>query len=132
LFGELMGELFSFGLEGEAQMICREIGDCTGRLVYTADACDDLEKDEKTGAFNPLLLQYGSAAEARKHYCELDMVLSIYASRTDAALGLFSAEKDYKEIAHNIASQGIGALSRWVLDPNRNRREATINEGSRS
>lgn len=119
LFGQLMGEVFSFGLEGEGKIICREIGDYTGRLVYTADACDDLEKDEKSSSFNPLLLQYGSAAEARKAYRELDMVLSIYASRIDAALGLFSSQKDYKEIAKNIASQGIGALSRSVLDPNK-------------
>ncbi len=121
LFGELMSELFSFGLEGEERLLCREIGDYVGRLVYTVDACDDLEKDEKHRAFNPLLVRYQSAERARDAFMELDMVMSIYASRIDAALGLFSCQKDYKQIAHNVASRGIGALLRSVLDPNRSK-----------
>ncbi len=117
LFGELMAALTSFGLEGNEKAICREIGDFTGRLIYLADACDDLEKDEKSGAFNPLLLRYQSARQARAHYMDLDLVFSLYASRLDAALGLFATEKEYKEIAKNITSRGIGALSRSVLKP---------------
>lgn len=116
-FGGLMASLFSFGLEGSEAAVCREIGDYTGRLIYLSDACDDLEKDEKSGSFNPLLLRYGSAGCARENYRELDLVLSLYASRLDAAIGLFSSEKEYKKIAENITTHGIGALSRSVLRP---------------
>lgn len=117
LFGELMGELTSFGLEGKGAVVCYEIGDFTGRLIYLADACDDLENDEKTGAFNPLLLCYHSAENARSRFLDLDLVFSLYASRLDAALGLFSSQREYKSIAQNIISRGIGALSRRVLKP---------------
>ena len=112
-----MARLFSFGLEGESKEICWEIGDYIGRLIYLCDACDDLEKDEKSKSFNPLLLRYGTAQKAREHYRELDLVISLYASRVDAALALFSSRRDYKRIAENVVTRGIGSLSRAVLRP---------------
>ena len=114
-FGEVMQQILCFGLEGEALTVCREIGDCIGRIIYTADACDDLEKDQKNHSFNPLLSQYGSAQQARANCMQLDLVFSMYAARLDAALGLLPGQKDYRFIAHNVARKGIGELSRRVL-----------------
>lgn len=114
-FGKVMQCVLCFGLEGDALTVCQEIGDCIGRIIYTADACDDLEKDQKRQSFNPLLLQYGTAQAARAHCMQLDLVFSMYAARLDGALGLLPGQKDYRFIAHNVARKGIGELSRRVL-----------------
>ena len=57
-FGELLAELFSCGLQDEAQKrIAYSIGLHTGRFIYLCDACDDVLKDEKSGSYNPFVLQ---------------------------------------------------------------------------
>ncbi|MCQ2425234.1 MAG: DUF5685 family protein [Lachnospiraceae bacterium] len=55
LFGDLLGGIFTEGLTGNEEKIAREIGYHVGKWIYLADAADDLEKDKKTGAFNPFL-----------------------------------------------------------------------------
>ncbi len=54
IFGELLSEIFAYGLEGEKKLIASEIGLHVGRWIYMADAADDYEKDKKRGEFNPL------------------------------------------------------------------------------
>ena len=54
IFGELLSEIFTNGLDGEKKMIAHEIGLHIGRWIYIADAADDFEKDKKRGEFNPL------------------------------------------------------------------------------
>jgi hypothetical protein len=54
IFGELLAEIFGYGLEGEKKLIASEIGLHIGRWIYIADAADDYEKDKKRGEFNPL------------------------------------------------------------------------------
>lgn len=62
-FGELLGELFSFGLPKKTAPIARAVGAACGRWIYFADAADDLEKDAKSGAYNPLLYLDGIRSE---------------------------------------------------------------------
>ena len=57
LFGGLLGDIFAEGLTGAEEKIAREIGFHVGKWIYLADAADDLEKDRKTGAFNPFLAE---------------------------------------------------------------------------
>ena len=54
IFGELLAEIFAYGLEKEKKIIASEIGLHIGRWIYIADAADDFEKDKKRGEFNPL------------------------------------------------------------------------------
>ncbi len=54
---EALGYLFSLGACGEQQRQLRRLGYCIGRWVYLIDSVDDLEKDSKTGSFNPLKAQ---------------------------------------------------------------------------
>ncbi len=54
IFGELLSEIFAYGLESEKKLIASEIGLHIGRWIYIADAADDYEKDKKRGEFNPL------------------------------------------------------------------------------
>ena len=54
VFGELLGEVFAYGYEGEKRLIAYEIGFHTGKWIYFTDAADDREKDARRGEFNPL------------------------------------------------------------------------------
>ena len=60
VFGELLGEAVSFGLDGSAERIAREIGRYTGRFVYIIDAADDMGEDARRGRYNPFLAAYGT------------------------------------------------------------------------
>lgn len=59
LFGELLGEVAAFGLDGSASRIAREMGKYTGRFIYIIDAADDMAKDAELGRYNPFIAAYG-------------------------------------------------------------------------
>lgn len=52
-FGDIMAELFAI-YEDEWEEPLRHMGFYLGKFVYIMDAYDDLEKDQKSGSFNPL------------------------------------------------------------------------------
>lgn len=52
-FGRLMGELFA-PRDDEWAGLLRRFGDGLGRFVYLMDAACDLDKDAKSGSYNPL------------------------------------------------------------------------------
>jgi len=57
--GRMMAELLDFPYpktEMQAKVL-RELGYHLGRYIYIIDAIDDLEKDRRSGAYNPLLLK---------------------------------------------------------------------------
>lgn len=61
-FGEVLGYIFSLGLDGERQEVARAIGRCAGKFVYMCDAVDDLAEDAKKGRYNALSLGWGELA----------------------------------------------------------------------
>lgn len=63
-FATMMKKIASYGLDGDKKLIAESCGYHIGRYIYIADAFDDLESDEKSGNYNPLLLKYGSAEKA--------------------------------------------------------------------
>lgn len=44
-----------------------------GRLIYLLDAVDDVEKDSKSGEYNPLVLNYGKCAEKKDYLAKTQM-----------------------------------------------------------
>ncbi|MCI8995906.1 MAG: hypothetical protein HFI31_05540 [Lachnospiraceae bacterium] len=62
-FGGVMEEIFAWNSD-EWEPSLRKIGFYLGKFIYLVDAYEDLEKDEKKGAYNPfLLLQKDGAFE---------------------------------------------------------------------
>jgi hypothetical protein len=60
-FARLLGELLVYKpllQSEEAEKIINWIGYNVGKWIYIVDAYDDIEKDLKTGAYNPVVLQY--------------------------------------------------------------------------
>ena len=53
-FGDLMAELFAY-TNDTWEVPLRRMGFYLGKFIYLLDAYDDLDKDEKSGSFNPLL-----------------------------------------------------------------------------
>lgn len=114
-FSNIMRLIASYGVQGAEKLISEQIGGELGRIIYTLDACDDLERDEKRGAFNPLIIKYGSSAEAENHFEEIDMALGISCSRLDSAAALLDRDLPQSRIISNITSLGIPRVFRNVL-----------------
>ena len=57
-FGDILGEIMSFGFEGSDRRIAFELGRHIGAWIYLADALDDMREDAKKGRYNPLLKLY--------------------------------------------------------------------------
>ena len=53
-FGDILAELFVYKEDTWANAL-RETGGALGKFIYMMDAYEDLDKDAKKGAFNPLL-----------------------------------------------------------------------------
>ena len=88
-----------------------------GRFIYTLDAVDDLEADEKKGAFNPILLRYGTAEQAKAHFEELDLVLSYYVNQMKLALDLLEGDQNLFAICDNIICLGLSQTAGNIMKP---------------
>ena len=65
LFGEILGEIFSYGLDryenGKYKSLSYKIGYHMGRFIYYADASEDFYSDCKKDEYNPYRLLYGDS-----------------------------------------------------------------------
>lgn len=94
-----MGELLSLGLTGENERILKRIGYLVGRWVYILDALDDMEKDKKSGSYNPLLI-------SKKTEDEAEEMLNLTASEIVNAYELLDVKK-FGNIINNIVYDGL-------------------------
>ena len=116
-FSACLSEIFSFGTDGDVARILSSMGDYLGRFLYTLDALDDLDQDEKNSSFNPLLTQYGTAIEAKKHFEELDLVLSYYVQQMKLGLDLLDGDPELLAICENIICLGLSRAAGTVMKP---------------
>ena len=56
IFGDLMAEVFDYKQDIWSPAL-RRTGFFLGKFIYILDAYDDMKKDEKSGSYNPLLMQ---------------------------------------------------------------------------
>lgn len=59
LFGSILGDIMSFGLDGPSARIAYRLGFEVGAWIYIADALDDMRSDLEKGRYNPILKLYG-------------------------------------------------------------------------
>ena len=105
--GRMMAEILDFPGNRELSGKLRELGYHLGRYIYIIDAADDLEKDGKSGAFNPLLL-HPETTETLKTALILDL------ARAGELLGGLPL-KYHKTIIDNIIYLGLRAKVDEVL-----------------
>ena len=109
LFGELLGEIFAFGYEGEARLVCRECGVHLGRFIYAADAAEDYEKDRKSGSYNPYVIAYGGADLTEENKRSIKTGLILECSALEAAVNLmpFEGKATIENIIKNVIYLGL-------------------------
>ena len=109
LFGELLGEIFSYGYTGEARLVTYECGMHLGRFIYAADAAEDYEKDRKSGSYNPYVIAYGGADLTTENKSSIKRGLLLECSRIEAAINLmpFEGKATIENIIKNIIYLGL-------------------------
>lgn len=99
---EMLAKILSFEAKSKnEELVLRELGYQLGRWVYLIDAADDLEKDIKSGCFNPF-----GKYKTENRMSEVDGLLSISLGRAYDAYCLLDV-KDFKGIANNILQFGL-------------------------
>lgn len=73
LTGEMLGELFCWK-EDEWRQELYQTGFYLGKFIYLMDAYEDMEKDEKHGAYNPFLLSHEGMSNAERAEESLTMM----------------------------------------------------------
>ena len=115
IFGDLMAEIFEYKKDMWS-IALRRMGFYLGRFIYILDAYDDLEKDEKSGSFNPLL-----PLKDRQDFTQyVKAVLTMAISECTAAFETLPIVENI-DILRNILYSGV-----WCKfdDRNRKRQEA--------
>lgn len=109
LFGELLGEVFSHGLSGDGEKICREFGYRLGRFIYAADAAEDYEEDRVTGKYNPYVLLYGANPLTYENKQSIKCALICECRGMEAAVNLMPFNNRYtiENIIKNIIYLGL-------------------------
>ncbi|MBQ2772854.1 MAG: hypothetical protein IJF45_00740 [Clostridia bacterium] len=116
IFGEILAALLGDGLPQEAARIAEAIGTKIGRFIYIVDAIDDIEHDERSGNFNPLLLLFGTKPTTEQRQMLEDALLSLL-DDTAAALDLVGdgTRYPYRAILENILYLGMPSVAKRVI-----------------
>ncbi len=120
LFGELLADISSYGLEGRQERIARALGKCVGRWIYIIDALDDLVDDKQRQRYNPFLLLYGGELPTSE---QLDLIydsLKLGLLEAEGAMDLLETESvSIKNIMENILYLGMPDMAKKVTTKGR-------------
>ena len=109
IFGVLLGEVFSHGLDGDGEKICREFGYRLGRFIYAADAAEDYDEDRISGKYNPYVLLYGGKPLTDDNKKSIKCALVCECRGMEAAVNLmpFNGRYTIENIVKNIMYLGL-------------------------
>ena len=109
LFGELLGEIFAFGLEGEAKLVTYQCGYYLGRFIYAIDAAEDYEKDRASGSYNPYVLIYDGKDLSEENRNSIKCALLLECKKIEGAVNLmpFGNRITIENIIKNIIYEGL-------------------------
>ena len=109
LFGELLGEIFAYGLDGSDRLVTYECGYRLGKFILLADAIDDYDDDRKSGKYNPYVIAYGGADLTRENKQSVKTALLIECQKLEKAINLipFGNKLTAENIVRNIIYLGL-------------------------
>lgn len=109
LFGELLGEIFAYGLEGSDRLVTYECGFHLGKFILLADAIDDYDTDLKDGKYNPFVIAYGGKALTRENKQNVKTALLLECKKLENAVNLipFGNKITIENIVRNIIYLGL-------------------------
>ena len=108
VFGEILAEITSFGLEGSRARIAYELGMHVGKWIYIVDALDDAKDDLEKKRYNPFLLLYGGRLPQAEELNLISDALKAELCGAEATLDLVDTDKEsVKNIIENILYLGM-------------------------
>lgn len=109
LFGELLGEIFAWGLSGSDRTVTYQCGYALGKFIYCADAAEDYYKDRSSGSYNPYLLMYGGRDLTAENRATIKCALTLECQNIERAVDLmpFEHRETIEEIIKNIIYLGL-------------------------
>ena len=109
LFGELLGEIFSFGLSGEDKLVTYQCGFHLGKFIYAADAAEDYSEDKRLGRYNPFIELYGGAELTAENKASIKCALLLECRALEGAVNLipFGRKITVENIVRNIIYLGL-------------------------
>ena len=108
IFGEILGAITSFGLDGSKARVAYELGMHVGKWIYIVDALDDAKDDQKKKRYNPFLLLYGGRLPQGEELTLISDALKAELCGAEAALDLMDTDKEsVKNIIENILYLGM-------------------------
>ncbi|MBO5789057.1 MAG: hypothetical protein J6R42_03845, partial [Clostridia bacterium] len=118
VFGELLGRVFSFGLEGNDALVTRVFGEGIGRFIYAADAAEDYEKDARDGNFNPFVVLYGKDGLTKEQKENIHGALLMDLCHVENAMNLLPRENNDAliHIIENTVCEGLPRRIRFLLE----------------
>ena len=108
LFGDLLGAIFSEGLDGKDAILTRTLGFHLGRFIFCADAAEDFSRDARMGAYNPYVLSFGKELTAENR-ATIKRALLVECTMLSQAVELlpFEKSKTIENIIKNIIYKGL-------------------------
>ena len=109
LFGELLGEIFAYGLEGSDRLVTYECGFHLGKFILLVDAIDDYDTDLKEGKYNPFVIAYGGKPLTRENKQNVKTTLLLECKKLENAVNLipFGNKITIENIVRNIIYLGL-------------------------
>ncbi len=95
-----------------------------GRWIYLVDACDDLERDQRRGAYNPIAERFSLGQNPLDGETRDSMEITLAFSRSEA-LKAYALWEDAanRALVLNILGLGLPAAEREALDSKKKRRK---------
>lgn len=108
--GQMLAAIFA-PLDPDQSRVLERLGYLVGRYVYLADALDDLDKDRKSGSYNPFLLRPGTEDEVRMSGLAS---LRLTVGEAGATYQLLNVER-FAPILENILTLGMRQTADGLL-----------------
>ncbi len=116
LFGDIMSDILSFGLEDEKKALAKTVGRALGKWVYLVDGIDDREADTEKGRYNPINLVYGNAPLDEQTREELSVTLINLLADAERAFDLLEyPDRDMRGVIENHLYLGMPRTVREIL-----------------
>ena len=123
LFGEIMAELFAYRHD-EWETSLRKIGFFLGKFVYLMDAYEDVEKDIKTGNYNPFKQMFEEDKDFAEDIRSLLTLMMAECSREFEKLPILL----HADILRNILYSGVWQKYVLVTEKRNNLKETGENK----
>jgi hypothetical protein len=122
LFGEILGEIMAYGLDGIGARIAYSLGKAVGAWIYIADALDDMRDDKEKGRYNPILLLYGGRVPDSEELTGISIALKNRLFEATDALDLMDFESvELKNILTNLLCLGMPERIEKIISGARSR-----------